>query len=292
MPPRLLPFTTLIDRLAQLYGEPAPPAVTDPFAMILWENIAYLANDAKRAEAFAELRAKVGLNPGDIRKAKDSVLLAIADKGIVPANTVEKLRRAAEIARDSFGDDLAPILDKPLTAAKKDLRKFPAIGEPSAEKILLFNRRHAVLALESNGLRVLVRLGYAPEHRNYSTMYKQMQRALAPQLPTDCDALIRAHQLFASTDKSCASEPRRCAGVVRCVRTVRFSQNSVRTRRANGQQPSRKDNQNPAGTCGCSCRRTVHTPDRRRWSAPVAGCNGWSDSAPSWSGAQHELLSL
>ena len=92
--------------------------------------------------------------------------------------------------------DLAPILDKPLATAKKELREFPAIGEPSAEKILLFNRRHALLALESNGLRVLVRLGYAPEHRNYSTMYKQMQRALDPQLPASCDALIRAHQLL------------------------------------------------------------------------------------------------
>src|SRR5271165_3491158 len=107
MPSRLLPFATLIDRLAQLYGEPALPPVTEPFAMILWENVAYLANDAKRAEAFAELKAKTGLTPAGIRKAKDSVLLAIAGLGIVPANTVEKLRRAAEVARDDFGDDLS-----------------------------------------------------------------------------------------------------------------------------------------------------------------------------------------
>ena len=43
---------------------------------------------------------------------------------------------------------------------------------------------------------MLVRLGYAPEHRNYATMYKGVQRALAPQLPSNCDALIRAHQLL------------------------------------------------------------------------------------------------
>lgn len=191
-----LPFDKLIDRLAQLYGEPTPPAVTEPFAMILWENVAYLANDARRAEAFSELRATVGLTPKAIRKAKDTMLLAIAKRGIVAANTVEKLRRAAEIAHDDFGDDLAPILDRPLTTAKNDLGKFPAVGEPTAEKILLFNRRHPILALESNGLRVLVRLGYASEHRNYSTLYKRMQKTLAPQLPSDCEALIRAHQLL------------------------------------------------------------------------------------------------
>ncbi len=196
MPSRLIPFVTLIDRLAQLYGEPESPAVTEPFAMILWENIAYLASDAKRAEAFAELQAKVGLTPAGIRKAKDSTLLAIASKGIVADHTVSKLRKAAEIARDAFGDDLSPILDKPVAGAKKDLRKFPAIGEPAAEKILLFNRRHPILALESNGLRVLVRLGYAPEHRNYATMYKSVQRALAPELSNSCEVLIRAYQLL------------------------------------------------------------------------------------------------
>lgn len=194
--PVLIGFATLIDRLAKLYGEPAAPPMTEPFAMILWENVAYLANDAKRTEAFNELRTKVGLTPAAIRKAKDAVLLSIAAKGIVPAGTVDKLRAAAEIARDSFHDDLAPILDKPLPAAKKDLRKFPAIGEPAAEKILLFNQRFPILAMDSNALRVLVRIGYAPEHRNYSTTYKNMQHALAPQLPKDSKALIRAYQLL------------------------------------------------------------------------------------------------
>ena len=196
MPSRLLPFVTVIDRLGQLYGEPASPAVTDPFAMILWENVAYLAGDTKRGEAFTELRKKVGLAPADIRKAKDSALLAIAGKGIIPAGTVEKMRNAAQVARELFNDEVAAIVEKPTAAAKKDLRKFPAIGEPAAEKILLFNRRHPFLALDSNGLRVLVRLGYAPEHRNYATTYKGMQRVLAPELPDDCEALIRAHQLL------------------------------------------------------------------------------------------------
>ena len=230
MASRRLPLSRLIDHLAQMYGEPAPPAVTEPFAMILWENVAYLANDAERAEAFAELKSKTGLTPAGIRKAKESVLLAIAGKGIVPANTVDKLRRAAEIARDDFGDDLSPILDQPLTTAKKNLRKFPAIGEPAAEKILLFNRRHPILALESNGLRVLVRLGYAPEHKNYSTMYKGMQRALSPQLPTDCDALIRAHHLLRRHGQVlCKRTSPLCGGCPLRVNCSFFAENGLAT---------------------------------------------------------------
>ena len=217
MTPRLLPFATLVDRLAQQYGEPAPPVVTEPFAMILWENVAYLANDAKRAEAFAELQKKVGLNPRDIRKAKDSVLLAIAGKGIVPANTVEKLRRAAEIAHDEFGDNLAPILDKPLAAAKKDLRKFPAIGEPSAEKILLFNHRHAVSCI---GIERTARAGAARLRAGAQGLRHYLQEHAA------CAGATIAVELRCAYPRIPASAPTRTRVVqayIAFVRTVPFA---------------------------------------------------------------------
>ena len=191
-----LSLSRVVDALAHYYGKPDPPAVTDPFEMILWENIVYLANDERRAGAFDELRNKVGLRPSDIRKATDKALLSVTGRGIVPENGVQKLRSAAEIAKEFFGDDLTSALKKPVPAAKRDLRKFPSIGEPTAEKILLFNHKLAALALDSNGLRVLVRLGFAPEEKSYQATYKGVQRALAPQLPADCDALVRAHQLL------------------------------------------------------------------------------------------------
>ena len=191
-----LSFARIVDTLAQSYGEPEPPPVTDPFEMILWENIAYLANDVRRKEAFEELRKKVGLLPSDIRKAGNKALLSVTSRGIVPENSIEKLRQAAEIAEQFFDDDLSSILKKPVAAAKKDLRRFPSIGEPAAEKILLFNHKLPVLALESNGLRVLVRVGFASEKKSYSATYKGAQQALVSQLPSDCAALIRAHQLL------------------------------------------------------------------------------------------------
>jgi endonuclease III len=196
MPASGLAFSRVVDTLAQFYGEPDPPAVTDPFQMILWENIAYLANDARRAEAFDELRNKVGLRPADIRKASHKALLLVTSKGIVPENSVEKLRSAAAIAKEFFGDDLTSALKKPVAAARKELRRFPSIGEPAAEKILLFNHKLAVLALDSTGLRVLLRLGFAAEKKSYSATYKGAQQALASQLPASYDALVRAHQLL------------------------------------------------------------------------------------------------
>jgi endonuclease III len=212
MPAARPPFSSTIDTLAQFYGEPAPPVVTGPFQMIVWENIAYLANDARRADAFDELRKTVGLRPADIRKASHKALLSVTSRGIVPESSVEKLRRIAEIAEESFGGDLTSVLKKPVATAKKDLRKFPSIGESAAEKILLFNHRLSTLALDSNGLRVLVRLGFAPEKKSYSATYKGVQQALMSELPHDCGELVRAHQLLRQHgQESCKRSTPSCA---------------------------------------------------------------------------------
>jgi hypothetical protein len=52
-------FSKLVDKLQQHYGPPAPPPSTDPLELIIWENIAYLASDKRRAEAFATLKQTI-----------------------------------------------------------------------------------------------------------------------------------------------------------------------------------------------------------------------------------------
>ncbi len=190
------PFPRVIEALRKFYGRPKPPAITDPFELILWENVAYLANDARRDEAFRMLEEKVGLSPEKILAAPHATLHEIARRGIVPANTVEKLREIAAIALEEFGGDLSGALRRPPKEAMKALKKFPSIGGPGAEKVLLFSRALPVLALDSNGLRVLRRVGYGKEDKNYAKSYRSAQEAVDSQLKRDCDWLIEAHQLL------------------------------------------------------------------------------------------------
>ena len=74
--------------------------------------------------------------------------------------------------------------------------RFPGIGEPGAEKILLFSRTEQILALESNGLRALARIGYGHELPNYAETYRSTQEAAKEELVADYDWLIRAHLLL------------------------------------------------------------------------------------------------
>ncbi len=193
-PSRKLP--RIIAALEELYGRLAAPIVTDPLEMILWENVAYLADDARRAKAWDEFRRLVGTTPAQILAAPRAQLLAIARAGILAADRVDKIREIARIALDTFGSDLGKALDGSLKGAKKALKLFPSIGDPGAEKILLFSRRERILALDSNGLRVLLRLGYGKQEKSYAASYRSAQEATQPEWREDFDWLIAAHRLL------------------------------------------------------------------------------------------------
>ncbi len=127
-------FSKLVDKLQQHYGPPAPPPSTDPLELIIWENIAYLASDKRRAEAFATLKQTVGTRPEQILAAKHSALAAIGKAGILPDVSAEKLLSIAKIAFEEFDSDLSPVLKKPLPQAKKALKRFPSIGDPARKR--------------------------------------------------------------------------------------------------------------------------------------------------------------
>ena len=205
-------FSKLVNTLQRHYGAPAPPPSTDPLELIIWENIAYLASDNRRAEAFATLKQTIGTRPEQILAAQHSALAAIGKAGILPDVSAEKLLTIAKIAYEEFESDLRATLKKPLPQAKKALKRFPSIGDPGAEKILLFTRSYPVMALDSNGLRVLCRVGFAEEQKNYSATYRLAQDAIHGQLPSDYDSLIRAHQLLQQHGQElCKRSKPRCA---------------------------------------------------------------------------------
>ena len=205
-----------IDALERLYGAPSAPIAIEPFAQILWESVAYLASDARRAEAFALLERSAGLTPQAILRASDASLLAVTKLGgIHPELRAERLREIAEIAHEEFDDNLAPILQLPLKAAKKSLQRFPMIGEPGAEKILLVAGAYPLMALDSNGLRALIRLGYGEERKSYSATYRSAQTAAAVEIEETCGARLRAMLVLRTHGQECCKNARpNCAGCV------------------------------------------------------------------------------
>src|SRR5437868_8260237 len=102
--PRKIPLPAIIARLSDMYA--APPALSDPFLQILWDNIGYLIDDERRGALFEEFHQSIGFDPAAILSAPESRLLAIARKGgMNPEARVEPWREMAGIvARECRGD--------------------------------------------------------------------------------------------------------------------------------------------------------------------------------------------
>ena len=175
----MLKFNQVIALLKAHYGVPEAPPAKGPFELVLWENACYLLPDERRREVFETLRDKVGLNAAAVDAASDKVLLPLAKRGgMRPETRVSRWREISRITLQQYAGDLDSILKLPYAEAKKALKQFPTIGDPGAEKILLLCGVSSGLPLESNGLRVLVRLGWGRLQRDYGATYRSVQAAL------------------------------------------------------------------------------------------------------------------
>ena len=186
----------VVDVLREFYGAQRV-VTTDPWEMILLENVAYLVDDATREETFVKLRDEIGLAPKKIlAQSPARIANVIEGGGMKPLMRAQKVIDCAKIA-DEFGVD--------------DPRRFPSIGEPYADRILLFNGKKNGVAPDSNALRVLCRLGFAREQKNYTAMYREAVAAFQVRDARQAHLLLRKHgqELCKRTRPRCEACPLR-----------------------------------------------------------------------------------
>jgi endonuclease III len=205
---------TVIKALAKRYGKPKPPAAgRDPLALISWEMVAYLADDDTRDAAFEALRKRIGLTPAKLLAVPLPKLVEVCRLGgpVHPLERAKRIKLGAAIAMDEFGGNLSQVLDWEYAKAVKALRKFPSVGEPGADRILMLCGSHAVLGLDSNALRVLIRLGYGEDSSNYTKAYRSARDAAMAVLPKKADLLSEASRLLREHGKeTCKTSAPRC----------------------------------------------------------------------------------
>ena len=197
MKPGAEQLSRVLDRLEKHYGKrkPLPPA--GAYEMVVYANCGYPANDVTCAKGFEALKKQVGTRPEQILAASDKALGAILRLGgIFPELRALRLKEIAARVQQKFSGDLDSALRQQLAEAKKVLKGFPTIGDPGAEKILLFTKIAPVAAVPSNCTHVPLRLGFGQARKSYSADYRSAQEALQAALPETCDARLRAYLLL------------------------------------------------------------------------------------------------
>jgi endonuclease III len=166
--------------------------------LLLWEQVAYLAVDADRLAAYQLLEERVGTTPDAILAAPLAMLRAITRRGgaIAANQRADRLRFIAERVVAEWDGDLNRVLELPFADARRELTKYPSIGEAGADRILLLCGAHPVLGLESNALRVLTRLGYAAESSQWAKTYRAAKLAAEAELAPTVAARQSAYLLL------------------------------------------------------------------------------------------------
>jgi endonuclease III len=198
----------VLDRLQEYYGMQELVGPTDPYEMILFANCGYPATDASCTKGYEAVKGNVGTRLEQILAASNATLTKLLRLGgIVPELRSERLKTIVRIVKIEFGGDLRKALetllqgaegppDKGTRDAKKVLKKFPVVGDPGADKILLFAELVPVAAVPSAFVCVPQRILSGEENKSYSAGYRAAQESMKTELPAKFEARQRAYLLL------------------------------------------------------------------------------------------------
>ncbi|HEY6947069.1 MAG TPA: hypothetical protein VI431_18160 [Candidatus Acidoferrum sp.] len=198
----------VLEALESVYGPQKLAGPTDPYEMIIFLNCGYPASDGKCAKGFEALKREVGVQPKRFLAVSEAKLAKLMRPNVImPQVCAERLKEIARKVKNESGGSLRAILQKHLNdaknqpekgvkAAKKVLQEFPVIGEPSAEKILLFSGLAPVAAVPSAFVEVPIRLFIGEPGKNYAADYKAAREILDRELPKTFAARQRAYLLL------------------------------------------------------------------------------------------------
>ncbi|HJS90661.1 MAG TPA: hypothetical protein VJ738_11920 [Steroidobacteraceae bacterium] len=189
-------LTQLLQKLEQHYGSVAFEEPDDPYELIVYTNCGYPPSQENCRRGFEALQSAVGVSTAALLGASERVLArALRAGGIVPELRASRLKLIARLVNEEFGGRLRASLDAS-QQARKALKRFPTIGDPGADKILLFCGGVPIAAVPSNCLHVPLRLGLGVERTSWASSYRSVQEELTRALPPEVAAMKRAYLLL------------------------------------------------------------------------------------------------
>jgi endonuclease III len=190
-------ITKILDALELLYGKQNAFAPADPYEFLIWWHCGYPASEERCSKGWKSIADQIGTAPANLLSAPAAKLaLALKAGGMVPELRATRLREIAQRTLSEFAGNLRLALTRlPTAQARKLLKTFPGIGNPGADRILLFAEISPEAAVPSNCPHVLARLESGPEGENYAATYAQAQHLLET-LPAKFEERIRAYLLI------------------------------------------------------------------------------------------------
>ena len=210
-------LSQILDTLEAFHGAQTAGWPTDPYLFLVWWHCGYPPSDERCSKGWEALNGAVGTAPDNLLSATASRLArALRAGGIMPELRAARLKGIARKIRDEYGGNLRAALKKsPLAECRATLKRFPGIGDPGADRILLFAGLAPVAAVPSSCPHVLLRIESGREPASYTAAYREAQQILQAGIPNALKARSRAYlllqthgrQVCTRTNPKCGSCP-------------------------------------------------------------------------------------
>ena len=196
-------------RMLSIIGQEFPVEIWkpgSPFETLVHTILSQNTNDRNSDAAMRKLKQRYAITPKILSKARVSdVMRCIRSAGLYRTKAPRIVEVAAIIDRQYLGR-LSSILNLPYDQAKGKLMDLPGVGPKTADILLAFVAKHAVIPVDTHLERVSKRLGIAPENADYETVRKNLEAAIPSR------ERLRSHLSLIAFGRAICRAPRpRCA---------------------------------------------------------------------------------
>jgi endonuclease III len=190
-------ITQVLDALESFYRRLRPGAPMDPYEFLVWWHCGYPPSEERCEKGWQALTSQIGSAPKRLVSSSAArITAALAAGGMIPAVRTQRIKEvAARVVAEHDGDLRSALARLSQAEARKLLKTFPGIGNPGADRILLFARISAIAAVPSACPYVLVRVAEGSKDEKYAASYAAAQ-AMLDALPVEFDARIRSYLLL------------------------------------------------------------------------------------------------
>jgi endonuclease III len=195
--PGLSRLSQILNTLESYYGPQTPQWPTDAYQFLLWWHCGYPQSEERCTRGWESLNERIGISPKRLLETPSSTLAgALKAGGMIPELRAGRLKQIAEQVAEQFDGDLNSALSGlPVMQVRALLKQFPGIGDPGADRIMLFGGIATVAAVPSSCPQVLMRIETGTPHKTYNANYRDSQQIIQSQLAETFAARTRAYLL-------------------------------------------------------------------------------------------------
>ncbi len=227
------PVAPILDALERFHGVQSNRSPGDPFQFLIWWQCGYPPSEERCARGWTALNEMTSVSAPELLAARPAELArALACGGLIPRLRAARVREIARMTQEQFGGDLRRALEPlPAAEARKLLKRFPGIGLPGADRILLFAAIAPVAAVPSACPHVLPRIVVGREAASYTASYRQAQQLIESQVAATVAARSRSYLLLGRHGRElCKARNPKCGQCPIAARCAYLSRPRARVR--------------------------------------------------------------